>query len=105
MTIFDSDVEPLSKYSPVMLHLSPATRILNENPEWFKADPSAAEQVPETNNSNWTFFFQYLLIITLNNYIYNTTEKKHFNNTQLLNYYRAKRHYKKVQQGNEIIRS
>ena len=27
-----SDVEPLSKYSPVMLHLSPATRILNENP-------------------------------------------------------------------------
>ena len=31
MTIFYSDVEPLSKYSPVMLHLSPATRILNEN--------------------------------------------------------------------------
>ena len=32
MTIFYSDVEPLSEYSPVMLHLSPATRILNENP-------------------------------------------------------------------------
>jgi len=32
MTIFYSDVEPLSKYSPVTLHLSPATRILNENP-------------------------------------------------------------------------
>ena len=31
MTIFYSDVEPLSKYSPVMSHLSPATRILNEN--------------------------------------------------------------------------
>ena len=31
-TIFHSDVEPFSKYSPVMLHLSPATRILNENP-------------------------------------------------------------------------
>ena len=31
MTIFYSDVEPLSKYSPVMLHLSPTTRILNEN--------------------------------------------------------------------------
>ena len=30
---FYSDVEPLSHYSPVMLHLSPATRILNENPE------------------------------------------------------------------------
>ena len=27
-----SDLKPLSKYSPVMLHLSPATRILNENP-------------------------------------------------------------------------
>ena len=32
-TIFYSDVEPLSKYSSVMLHLSPATRILSENPE------------------------------------------------------------------------
>ena len=32
MTMFYSDVEPLSKYSPEMLHLSPATRILNENP-------------------------------------------------------------------------
>ena len=31
MTNFHSNVEPLSKYSPVMLHLSPATRILNEN--------------------------------------------------------------------------
>ena len=26
-------MEPLSKYSPVTLHLSPATRILSENPE------------------------------------------------------------------------
>ena len=33
MTIFYSDVEPLSEYSPVILHLSPATRILNENPD------------------------------------------------------------------------
>ena len=31
MTIFYSDVEPLSKYSPAMLHLSPATRIANHN--------------------------------------------------------------------------
>ena len=31
-TISYSDEEPLSKYSPIMLHLSPATRILNENP-------------------------------------------------------------------------
>ena len=30
-TIFYSDVEALSKYFPVMSHLSPATRILNEN--------------------------------------------------------------------------
>ena len=29
---FFSDVEPLSEYSPVTLHLSPATRILNEKP-------------------------------------------------------------------------
>ena len=33
MTVFYSDVEePLSKYSPVMLHLSLATGIFNENP-------------------------------------------------------------------------
>ena len=32
----NSNVEPLSKFSPVMLHFSPATTILNENPEmWF----------------------------------------------------------------------
>ena len=31
MTILYSDVEPLSKYSPVTLHLSPATRILTDN--------------------------------------------------------------------------
>ena len=33
MTIFYSDVETLSQYSPVKLHLSPATRILSENPD------------------------------------------------------------------------
>ena len=32
MTIFLSDEEPLSKYYSVTLHLSPTTRILNENP-------------------------------------------------------------------------
>ena len=33
MAIFYSDVEPHSKYPLVTLDLSPATRILNENPE------------------------------------------------------------------------
>ena len=33
MTIFHSDVEPFSKYSPVMLHLSPAAGVFNENPD------------------------------------------------------------------------
>ena len=32
MTITYLDMEPLSEYSPVTLHLSPATRVLNENP-------------------------------------------------------------------------
>ena len=32
MTIFYSDMEPLSEYFPVTLHLSPVTRVLNENP-------------------------------------------------------------------------
>jgi len=31
MTIFYSDMETLSQYSPVKLHLSTATRILSEN--------------------------------------------------------------------------
>ena len=31
-TIIYSDLGPLSKYSPVMLNLLPATRILDENP-------------------------------------------------------------------------
>ena len=39
MTIFYSDMEPLSKYSPAMLHLSPVTRILSENPETVKHFP------------------------------------------------------------------
>ena len=32
MTIFYSDVEPLSQYFSVTLYLSPATRILSKNP-------------------------------------------------------------------------
>ena len=32
MTNFYSDIEPLSEYSPVTLNLSPATRVLNQNP-------------------------------------------------------------------------
>ena len=32
MAIFYSDMESLSQYSPVQLHLSPATRILSKNP-------------------------------------------------------------------------
>ena len=39
MTIFCSDMQPLSKYSPAMLHLSPVTRILSENPETVKHFP------------------------------------------------------------------
>ena len=33
MTIFYSEVEPHSKCSPVTLHLCPATRIINKNPD------------------------------------------------------------------------
>ena len=32
MNICYSDIEPLSQYSTLTLHLFPATRILNENP-------------------------------------------------------------------------
>ena len=35
MTIFYSDAEP---FSPVTLHISPATRILNENPVFWQND-------------------------------------------------------------------
>ena len=40
---FYSDVEPHSKYSPVTLHLSPATRILNENPGLISASTQNSE--------------------------------------------------------------
>ena len=33
MNILNLDMEPLLQYSTVMLHLSPATRILNEKSE------------------------------------------------------------------------
>ena len=36
-----SDLKPLSKYSPAMLHLSPATRILSENPAQSHKDTYA----------------------------------------------------------------
>ena len=39
MTIFYSDVTLLSKYSPITLHFSPATRILVKTPpsqQWIK---------------------------------------------------------------------
>lgn len=36
MTIFYSDVKPLSKYSHVTLHLPPATWILSENPDAYE---------------------------------------------------------------------
>ena len=42
MTIFYSDEEPLSKYFPVMLHLSLATRMLYENSgavKFLKCEP------------------------------------------------------------------
>ena len=39
MTIFYSDWEPLLKYSPVTLHISAATRILNENPVMYSHWP------------------------------------------------------------------
>ena len=37
-TIFYLDVEPLSKYSPVTLYLSLATRIINEKPDQTKLE-------------------------------------------------------------------
>ena len=40
MTIFYSEEEPHSKCSPVTLHLSPATRIINENPDNYYVNKS-----------------------------------------------------------------
>ena len=45
MTIFYSYIEPLSQYSPVTLHLSPATIILNENPKYEMESLVAAKKV------------------------------------------------------------
>ena len=45
MTIFYSYIEPLSRYSPVTLHLSPATIILNENPKYEMKSLVATKKV------------------------------------------------------------
>ena len=45
MTIFYSYIEPLSRYSPVTLHLSPATIILNENPKYEMESVVATKKV------------------------------------------------------------
>ena len=42
VTSFYSDVEPFSKYSPVTLHLSYNTRILNENLEYAVFCPNVS---------------------------------------------------------------
>ena len=65
-----------------------------------------------TSFFSFSFFLICLLIITLNNYIYNTPKKNdtltrdinRLKQNKLTNYYRAKRNCKKVQRGNEIIR-
>ena len=51
-----SDLKPLSKYSPVMLHLSPATRILSENPAQSHKDTYA-------QTTDFELFFQNSSII------------------------------------------
>ena len=53
LTILYSDVEHLSKYSPVTLHLSPATRILIENRERY---------LKNSNNTSTTISMAYTLI-------------------------------------------
>ena len=45
MTIFYSYIEPLSRYSRVTLHLSPATIILNENPKYEMESLVATKKV------------------------------------------------------------
>lgn len=47
MTILYSDVQPLPKYSPEPLHLSPGTRILIENHEcYFKKKKTSQQPFP-----------------------------------------------------------
>ena len=57
LTIFFSDMEPLSHYSPVLLHLSPGARILTENPEVacsvFVARFSVALSLKCQSPKNW----------------------------------------------------
>ena len=47
MTIFYSDMKLLSKYSPITLHFSPATRILSENPALSAVDKKGMNMGPE----------------------------------------------------------
>ena len=53
LTIFYSDVEPLSKHSLVTLHLSPSTTILSENPAQKHKDTYT-----QTTDIIYELFFQ-----------------------------------------------
>ena len=48
LTILYSDVECLSKYSPVTLHLSPATGIFIENRECYLKKKTSQQQFPSS---------------------------------------------------------
>ena len=67
MTIFHSAVEPLSKYSPVTLHLSPATRILNENPV-FSTSSGNQQKLLSSYHRNTGYSQQIILRCENNNY-------------------------------------
>ena len=69
MTIFYSEVEPLSKYYPVTLHLSPATRILNENPASKVNHKSPVKVLFHLSKTILTFCFLGMLLHSLIDYL------------------------------------
>ena len=54
MNICYSDMEPHSQYSPLTLHLFPATRILNENPA--QRDTNMESPLTKISKLKKTFF-------------------------------------------------
>ena len=71
MTSFYSDMETLSKYSPIILHLSPPTGIFNENPE-LSTELVKLMQLTIKRFGKW-HFESYLLSIILVDTTYTIT--------------------------------
>ena len=76
MTIFYSDVEPLSKYSPVMLHLTPLLELFTKTllGKISEAHWRGVNGLHVQVKVNLTIFYAFMTSFPLNNHLINVRE-------------------------------